>query len=143
MDSGWNSRVCAEELRPASPEQSAGFAVVSEEGTQELLSLYRSACKSQTHELCCSSFLFWVTIYVMNQKELCFVCFDKTFIRKGDVEGVPRSHVLFSWGLIRQWPEACWCLCGLQEVVPTGMQNLLSNAEPVSKRQARISDFHF
>lgn len=35
MDSGWNSRVCAEELRPASPEQSAGFAVVSEEATQD------------------------------------------------------------------------------------------------------------
>lgn len=96
MDSGWNSRVCAEELRPAFPEQSAGFAVVSEEGTQELPGLYRSGCKSQTHELHCSSFLFRVTFHVMNQKELCLVCFDKTFKRKGDVEGVPRSYVLLS-----------------------------------------------
>ena len=32
----------------------------------------------------------------MNQKELCLVCFDKTFKRKGDVEGVPRSYVLLS-----------------------------------------------
>lgn len=99
MDSGWNSRVCAEELRPAFAEQTAGFAVVSEEGTQELLGLFRSACESQTCELHCFSFSFWVTFHVMIQKKLCFVCFDKTFKKKGDDKGVPRSHVLLSEGI--------------------------------------------
>ena len=55
----------------------------------------------------------------------------------------PGAMFSFLRGLIRKWPEACWCLCGLQEVVSIGMQNLLSNAELVSKRQARISDSHF
>lgn len=93
MDSGWNSRVCAEELRPASPGQSTGFAVVSEE---ELVDLLRSACKVKPMNyivpLSCSG----SPSLPMNQKELCFVCFDKTFKRKVDDEGVLRSHVLLS-----------------------------------------------